>query len=175
MVRFFRSARWFLFLPALVLLPFAGFAGGGNLYLQRAASYEKHLIVPSALRSDCRLDTKIVDFIGSFAGDDFDKITLVDTAAPGMPGKLLTVNIIDLSCSGGGAWSGPKYLTIEGTLSQDGKVIGTFTGHRITSGGALGAYKGTCSLLARCARTLGKDVAVWLKNPSMGAKLGDAK
>jgi hypothetical protein len=133
------------------------------------------LNVPDAVRSGCQLESKVVDFVESFAGEHFDKVALVENASAGTPGKALAITITDLAGAGGGAWSGPKYLTIAGTLWQDGKVIGTFTANRVTGGGAWGAYKGTCSLLGRCARALGKDVAAWLRDPSMGAKLGDAK
>ncbi len=40
-------------------------------------------------------------------------------------------------------------------------------------GGFMGAYKGTCALLGRCTKTLGKDIAEWLKNPVNNATLGD--
>ena len=40
-------------------------------------------------------------------------------------------------------------------------------------GGAFGGYKGTCSILGRCIKTLGSDIAKWLANPTMDAKLGN--
>ncbi len=173
MDRSIRLGFRFLLAAALAALPIISFAQGETLSLQRTAPYGKDLAVPSAIRFDCQLDTKIIDYIESFAGESFDKVVLVDNGEAVTAGKSLAVSITDLSGAGGGVWSGPKHLAIEGTLWLDGKIIGTFTGRRVTSGGALGAYKGTCSLLARCARSLGKDVAVWLKSPSLGAKLGE--
>ena len=170
-IRGVRSMPVFLF---LVLLPLLYHAGGfGTLNLQKTASFDRNLQVPDAIRADCQLDSKVIDFIESSAGADFDRIALVDEATSTTAGRTLAVTITGLSGEGGGAWSGPKHLTIAGTLWKDGRVAGTFTAHRVTSGGIGGAYRGTCSLLGRCARALGKDVAAWLRNPTMDAKLGD--
>jgi hypothetical protein len=173
-MRSIRGVRSTLVLVFFVLLPLSSHAGGfGTLNLQKTASFDKSLHVPDAIRADCQLDVKVIDFIESSAGADFDRIALVEEATPNAGGRTLAITITDLSGEGGGAWSGPKHLSIAGTLWKDGKVVGTFTAHRVTSGGIGGAYRGTCSLLGRCARALGKDVAAWLRNPTMGAKLGD--
>jgi hypothetical protein len=176
MVRLFRCSSILstVSLP-LVLLPLLCNAGGGTLSLQKTAPFDTLLSVPDAVKDNCELETKVIDFVASCARDDFDRIALVDSASASTPGKALAVRIIDVTSTGGGAWSGPKHLSIEGTLWQDGKVIGTFTAVRVIGGGAWGAYKGTCSLLERCAKTLGRDVAGWLQSPSMDAKLGDVR
>ncbi len=176
MVLLFRSRfrLAFLYLPVLLLVPSAVFAGG-TLTLQRTAPFDQKLVIPASVRSECQLETKLVDFVESFAGPDFDKISLVDKASVSTPGKALAITITEVSVEGGGAWSGPKHMTIEGTLWQDGHILGTFRATRTSAGGAWGAYKGTCSLLGRCANTLGRDVADWLKKPTQAARLGDAK
>ena len=171
-----RGVRSALVLFSIILLPFLSHAGGfGTLNLQKTASFDRNLQMPDAIRTGCQLDTKVIDFIESSAGADFDRIALVDEATSATGGKTLAVTITGLSGESGGAWSGPKHLTIAGTLWKDGRVVGTFTAHRVTSGGIGGAYRGTCSLLARCARALGKDVAAWLRNPTMDAKLGEVQ
>lgn len=163
-----------VFLGGLILLPVCAVAASGTLYLQKRATFEKGLTVPGPIRTDCGLETKVIDFIELFTKEDFDRIEMVEEASAASSGKVLAITITGLAGEGGGAWSGPKHLTISGTLWQDGKIIGTFTAHRVTGGGVLGAYRGTCSLLGRCARALGRDVAGWLRNPSLDAKLGDS-
>ncbi|WP_221894969.1 hypothetical protein [Bathymodiolus japonicus methanotrophic gill symbiont] len=54
-------------------------------------------------------------------------------------------------------------------MLRKGKKTRTFTANR----GFMGAYKGTCALLGRCTKALGKDIAEWLNNPVGGASLGD--
>lgn len=168
------SIRTFTFV-LILLFPAAGYAGSNTLNLQKTAPFEKGLKVPDAVRDKCELETKVVEFVESFARDDFDAISMVESVSTNTQGRTLAMKITDLSGAGGGAWSGPKHLTLDGTLWRDGKIVGTFTANRVTGGGAWGGYKGTCSLLCRCAKTLGKDVAGWLKSPSMNARLGDAK
>ena len=177
MVRIFRLRIYALVLASLssfaVLLPIQCNAAG-TLSLQKIAPFDKGLSVPDAVKDNCELEARVAEFTESFARDDFDSIVFVDSASPATPGKVLAMTITGLSGAAGGAWSGPKNLTIGGTLWQDGKVLGTFSATRVAAGGVFSGYKGTCSLLCRCAKTLGKDVAGWLKNPSLDAKLGDS-
>lgn len=150
-------------------------AGGGALSLQKTAPFEEGLAVPDAVKNECQLETKIPDFAQDFAKGGFDKIDMVDSASESTPGKAVKIIITDVAGARGGVWSGPKYVSIKATLWEDGKVVGTLASRRSTSGGMYGGYKGTCSLLGRCAKTLGKDVATWLKKPSMNERIGEAR
>jgi hypothetical protein len=64
-------------------------------------------------------------------------------------------------------------VLIKGSLAEKGKVLGDFNARRYSGGGMFGEYKGTCSILGRCVKTLGKDVAEWLAHPVSQAALGD--
>ena len=64
-------------------------------------------------------------------------------------------------------------MTIEGKLMEGGKTIGSFTGQRGSRGGMMAGLTGTCYILERCARALGKDIAHWLKAPSMDSRIGE--
>lgn len=156
----------------LTLTAYPAFAGE-TLNLRATAPYDKNLVVPSAVKAECGLETKIPAFIQEYAKGQFDNVNLVDNSTA--KGKLLSVKITGLVGTGGGAWSGAKQVAIDGVLTENGKTIGTFKGARVSGGGAFGAYKGTCSILGRCVKALGKDVAVWLKKPTMNARLGDAR
>jgi hypothetical protein len=164
-----------LLLTATGVLPLAALAGDGTLTLEKKAPYAKGLGVPDAVRAECGLEQKIPEFVQEFAKKGFDKVVLADSVSAKTGGKALSMKITDISGTGGGAWTGPKHVTIEGTLWQNGKVAGTFRASRFSGGGAFGGYKGTCAILGRCAKALGKDVATWAIAPSMDARLGDAK
>ena len=150
-------------------------AGGGALSLQKTAPFEEGLAVSEAVKKECQLETKIIDFAEEFAKGDFDKIDMMDSVSESTPGKAVKIVITDVAGAKGGIYSGPKYVAIKATLWQDGKVAGTLSSRRSTGGGAFGGYKGTCSLLGRCAKALGKDVATWLKKPSMNERMGEAR
>lgn len=172
-----RAVTAFLFLSLFIFFhPLSVQAKGGTLNISKLAQYEKGANVPAAVRNECGLETKIIQFTQKFAEKNFDKVVLVNNASSATSGKTVSIRITDAQAPKGGTTTGYKSLTIKGTLWQNGKVQGTFTARRVTSGGAsFIGYKGTCSMLARCAKTLGKDVATWLEKPTMNAKLGDAR
>ena len=88
--------------------------------------------------------------------------------------EVLKVKIVEVMGGSGGAWSGGKFVSISGTLQKNGKILGDFKARRISGGGVFGGYKGTCSIMGRCVRTLGKDVAEWLQHhPAKNDVLGD--
>jgi len=124
------------------------------------------------IRTECDLGGKLSGFIQKF-GSSYDLNIEQSADMAGNQGKVLHVEITNVQGYGGGAWSGPKSVGIQGTLTENGKEIGTFHGSRHSGGGAFGGFKNTCAILGRCVKALGKDVAKWLKSPSMNASLGD--
>ncbi len=143
-----------ILVAALVLLPVAAAAA---VTIPDKIAYDKDSGANDSVKKECGLDTKIPKYVKSAAGSS---------------GKgSLDMKITHVLAPGGGAWSGPKAVTVSGTLRDGGKVVGTFTARRQTSRGGYG----TCQMLERDAEAIGKDVAAWLKSPSMDARLGDAK
>ena len=91
-------------------------------------------------------------------------------------GHYIDMAITEVHMPGGGAWSGPKWLEVMGTLHEgDGDVVASFRAKRFSTGGAFGVFKGNCSIIGRTARAIGEDIAGWLRNPVDGAELGDAR
>src|SRR4051812_16826192 len=147
---------------AAISLPLAAWAE--PLALPQKVSFDKNVNVPDAVRKECGLEAKVAEYVKSSASG-FEA---------GKGGKSLDMKISGLLATGGGGFSGPKSVTVSGTLREGGKVKGTFTAMRHSSGGPFGGG-GTCAILDRCAKAIGKDIGAWLKTPSMNAKLGDAK
>jgi hypothetical protein len=168
--------RWIgrALLVAVLCVPLASPAAG-TLNLQDLAQYEKGMPVPEAVRAECGLEGKVVELVQSAVARNFDKVVLVPDGTKSGAGRSLAMKITGITGTAGGAWSGAKFLTIDGTLRENGKVIGTFRATRLSGGGAFGGYKGTCSILGRCAKALSDDVAKWLSAPTMNAKLGDER
>jgi hypothetical protein len=144
-------------LAAIVSLPLAAAA---QVKVPEKIAFEKNVHVPDAVRKECGLETSIPKYVKS---------------ASGAAGKgALDMRITGLLATGGGSFSGPKSVTVTGTLRDGGKVVGNFVARRNASAGAFGGG-GTCSMLDRCAKAIGSDVAAWLKAPTKDARLGDAK
>lgn len=146
-------------------------SGTGTLLIQPVV-YAADANVRQAVKNECQLPEKLSGFIRDYAEDQYANIETGLGAAP-KNAQILKVEIIDTSGAGGGAWSGGKMVMIKGSLSQNGKALGDFKGRRFSGGGMWGQYKGTCAILGRCVKALGKDVANWLSDPDNGAVLGD--
>jgi hypothetical protein len=127
-----------------------------------------------AVKRECIIDSQLPEFIESYASS-YDIAVIRDgQKAASSKGRVLELKFSQVYGFGGGAWSGAKSVTVKGTLKDNGKTIGTFIGTRFSGGGLFGGFKGTCSILGRCVKALGNDIARWLQAPSMDARLGDA-
>lgn len=155
----------------------AALASEGILNLQKTVPYKPGIDVPAAVKLECELPKKLAEYTKSAAEDDFATINVLDAPSKTTSGRTLIMQIVGIDAAPGGRYTGRKGVSIEGSLWENGKVIGNFQATRYSSGGGGFAhhYKGTCKILARDVKTLGKDVAKWLQKPDMNARLGEAK
>lgn len=145
--------------------------GAGTLIIKPIA-FKKDAYIRDAVKQECDLDGKLTQFIEEFAAGQYANIA-TDSTTGSADAQILTIEFEDVQGAAGGAWSGAKSVVIKGSLSQNGKMLGDFKARRYSGGGMFGGYKGTCSILGRCVKTLGKDVAEWLAHPTPQAVLGD--
>jgi hypothetical protein len=157
-------------LAAAVVVAGVSAAAAEPVKVARTAAFADGSGASDKVQAECQLETKVPAFLDEFSND----IELVD-GAPGSSGRVLELRITSVHAPGGGAFSGGKSLTVSGTLRQDGTEIGDFVATRFSGGGAWGGYKGTCAIIGRCAKTIGKDIAGWLSSPAKGSRLGDAR
>lgn len=148
------------------------YTGTGTLKIAPVV-FAKDLEVREAVRNECQLLTKLPDFVQSYAQDQYAAIDL--DAKRSMSADFLQIEIVDLPKFSKNAWAGRggQWVTVKGSLLRKNKRTISFKGNRASMGGFMGGYKGTCALLGRCTKALGKDIAEWLKNPVDGANLGD--
>lgn len=146
---------------------------GPAVAIASAVPFSKNANASDAVRKECTLDTRLPEFIENEAKEQGIKVVR-GSASPQQKGRVLVMAISHVLGTGGGAWSGPKSVTVEGKLYDNGKLIGSFTARRQSGGGAWGGYKSTCAILGRCIEALGSDVAEFLAKPTMNARLGDA-
>jgi hypothetical protein len=168
--------RWIsLVVTAAVLLcvSFAAQAEDTTYTLARSVPFAEDSMASADVKASCTLDTRLPEFVRKAAKRGV-KVVISDEPLENVAGKVLYLRIIHVLGTGGGAWSGAKSVTVEGELVENGEVIGSFTASRYSSGGAFGGFKGTCAILGRCIQSIGKDIAAWLKNPTMNAMLGNA-
>jgi hypothetical protein len=153
-----------------VAMLFAGAAQAGDrVQVPRSIGFAADSGASDKVKDECALQTKVTHFLDEFS----DQVELVD-GKPSAKGRSLSLAIKSVLAPGGGAWSGSKSMVVVGSLHKDGKRVASFTATRYSGGGMFAGYKGTCSIIGRCAKTIGKDIAGWLKNPKDGARLGDS-
>ncbi|MBF0263668.1 MAG: hypothetical protein HQL46_00220 [Gammaproteobacteria bacterium] len=143
------------------------FSSSATIKLSDNIPFKKGVRVRPAIKTDCDLGGKLSEYVQSFGqSKNFN-------FSPTKGKRELVLNISHVHGTGGGAWTGAKSVTVEGKLMEGSKLIGSFTGTRTSGGGFFGAYKGTCSILGRCVKTLGKDIATWLETPTKNAIIGE--
>ena len=154
-----------------MLLPLA--AQAESLYIVNKASFHEDADIRPAIRQECQLETKLPEFVYTYAKKEkFDKVELVDSAS-GHDGLVLTIEIVRAYAPGGGAWTGQKSVTATGKVTKGNKQVGNFTVMRSSAK----AYRGTCGLLGRNTKVMGRDIAQWLgkPKPKVDARLGELK
>lgn len=152
----------------------AGGAEATSVSVPNPVPYAEDAEIAGKIKSECRIDAQLAEFIRAYAEARGDEVEFHGADAP-RTGRVLEIEIRD-AVSGGNAFIGHRKSTsIRGKLVADGEVIGTFRGRRDSMGGAFAGYKGSCSVLGRTVKALGKDVADWLAAPAMDSDLGDLK
>jgi hypothetical protein len=136
----------------------------GGIQLARSVPYGSDSAATDAVKSECGLEASIPTWIADSSGG---AVVLSDNPS----GKVLTARITHVMAPGGGPFSGPKSVRVEGELKEGGKVVGSFAARRSTTRGGYG----TCSMLAIAAKVVAEDIGKWSAEPTMDAKLGEIK
>lgn len=147
---------------------FATSASASGVSVQRNISFASGSNATDAVRRECKLEERIPAYLVQYD----PSVTLVDNVKSAK-GRTLHLEISDVYAPGGGGMTGLKRVVVTGKLYENGKLIGSFRDQRTSTGGYWGGYKGTCGILQRCAKAIGKDIATWLKNPTKDASIGE--
>ena len=145
----------------VLVLSVPRFASAADIEVPRKIDFAKSASVRSAIREQCDLQTSIPAAVASNSSD----AELVDGRGN------LSLEITAVHGPGGWVFSGPKWLEVSGKLSRGGKTY-SFRAKRFS---AFDPFGGVCSILTKCGRAIGADIATWLQNPTANAELGDAK
>ena len=153
-----------------------------TLFVSRVAQADKVTVsrsVPFAadsgasenVKRECKFETRLPEYIRKQAKRGL-KVVVTDEPLENLPGKVLFLETTNVFAPGGGGYSGSKSAIVTGELKESGEVIASVTARRRT---LVGMTPGTCSMLKRIAKKLGEDIADWLREPTMNARLGDIK
>lgn len=142
-------------------------AAARTLAISRKASYQRESSIPEAVRAKCGLEEIVPAALKRELGDN---AVLADEASASTPGRTLNLSITNVVSRAGGAFTGPKSLTVRGTLRENGKQVGSFTASRSDKYGG-----GACLMLRRSIDEMAGDIKKWLESPGNEDRLGEAK
>lgn len=137
-----------------------------------AAEYNVAVAIPYAadnriannIQTECtQLGTKLTKFLVQYAKKKGIKVTPVAEFDSAGPGRNLVIEITDAVSRGNAFIGHQKYMEARAELFVDGVSKGEKIYHRDSMGGFGAGYKGSCSVLGRTSKALGKDFSVWLK------------
>lgn len=155
--------RTFFSVIALTLLWSASAAAEGAIQIPMDVGYAAEAAVPEKIRNECTtLGTKLSTFIEQYAtsnGVATERVERVDPKAP----RALRVEFTQGMSSGNAFIGHQKAMTIRVELFENGESQGSTTLTRNSMGGFAGGFKGSCSVLGRVTKALGRDTADWLK------------
>lgn len=144
-----------------------------SIHIMASTPYSEDNRVAYKIIKECTaLGDKLSSFTQSFAEKRGIKVVL-DNSINSSSGKVLQLEITNAVSRGNAFLGHSKFVAVRGTLWENGKRIASFDGQRTSMGGFAAAYKSSCSVLGRCVKALGKDIAAWLDSPVDRVSLGD--
>jgi hypothetical protein len=155
-----------IFLVGFFALSVNAFAANMTV-LETPVTYHPDASVVDNVKKECKLEEQFEKRIGAIlakanrAGNGtVEKGNVLKEAS------LLRLQITHVLGVGGGAWSGPKAITVSADLIENDKVVRHTKINRWSVGGMFGGFKGTCSILNRDVEAIGKDLSKWISDPS---------
>ena len=153
----------------------SAFAAGQTVSIPRSVPFAAESDVAGNIKRECAIDVKLSDFIAEYAAERRIPVSVVDKTDASMPGRVLVLEIVDAESSGNAFIGHHKSTKVRGSYFEDSKLVGSFKVRRDSMGGMFAGFKGSCSVLGRTVREIGKDIAEWMVHPVPDAELGDLK
>lgn len=156
-----------LFAVSLICLATASARAEDVVQVSSLIPYQGDDVANEAVRKECDWNTTMPRYL---AAESDGRVVVAEKEPNTNTGKRLVLVATHLHTLGGGGWTGPKWLVLEGKLMQGNKLLGSFEVRRQTIGGSFRA----CSTLTSLSEEISDDILEWLKEPGLNAKLGDA-
>lgn len=156
-----------LFAMAMACLTAASARAEDVVLVSPLIPYEKDDTANETVRKECNWNTTMPRYL---AKESEGRVQVAEQNFDAITGKKLVLVATHLHTLGGGGWTGPKWLVLEGKLMQGNKLLGNFEVRRQTIHGSFRA----CGTLESLSEEITEDILEWLKKPSLNARLGNA-
>ncbi|GBL45688.1 hypothetical protein SFMTTN_1499 [Sulfuriferula multivorans] len=156
-----------LFVVALGCLAAASAQAEDVVQVSSLIPYQSDEVANETVRKECNWNTTMPL---NLAKESDGRVKVAEQNLDTITGKKLVLVATHLHTLGGGGWTGPKWLVLEGKLMQGNKLLGNFEVRRQTIHGSFRA----CGTLESLSEEITEDILKWLKKPGLNAKLGDA-
>jgi hypothetical protein len=115
-----------------IIVACASFPGDGRAQekLLIQAVLDPKVSVVESVKRECGLETMVGDWVLESVGKKYPGSAKLHQGDGAGNGKVLKVTIVNVVGVGGGAYSGPKSMTVRADLMQSGKVLATTTKER---------------------------------------------
>jgi hypothetical protein len=141
----------------------ASSAQGSAIQLVRDVPFAHEGQIADNIVQECLgVGTKLSHYLHLFATQQGVEIEVVEEVRPSAGGRVLVVEITDAISKGAGGLGHAKSMTARAQLYANGQLRHSEEFVRRSGGGMFGRWKSSCSVLGRCSKALGKDIAVWL-------------
>lgn len=149
---------------------FAPVASANGLKLQTPVAFAEDNDISNAIKTECEIGRQLAEFVKEYAPEP---VELVAEAPDTGSGRVLRLEIVDAMSMGNAFLGHQKYTRVHGALFVDGEKVAGFKARRNSMGGAFAGFKGSCSVLGRTVKAIGRDIGGWLADPVDGSHLGD--
>ena len=156
--------KTYAFCAALAALSAPGFA---NTFIATDIPFQDEKHVPANIVSECSaLGNNLSLAVEKFAHKQGVSIERTSEQLDSK-GTYLDIHIVNAFSAGNAFIGHAKSVAIDVVYYKDGKQVDSTSMSRTSSGGFMGGFKGSCSVLYRTVNTLGNDVAKWAKSKNI--------
>lgn len=150
-------------LAGLIIALFPLAASSDTLRVSPEAAYAGDGGVAENIKNECNLPAAQAEYVlNALSAAGVSAEAASDDGVPGK-GRFLRLRI-ESAISAGNFFTGHrKQVVTSAELFQNGRSVGEKTFTRNSGGGLFGGYKSSCSVLQRCTKTLGQDIASWVQ------------
>lgn len=152
-----------LVLPLLATISFTAIASA-QVLVSPIAEFRDPDSIAENIKEECGLPERQIELLENHLNSAKIDYIIADSNEIPDSGEFLLIELTSAISMGNAFMGHQKQVGLKATLFKDGEKVEATAFTRNSMGGVGAGFKGSCSVLGRCCKTLGKDVTKWLKS-----------